>query len=563
MIRPTPFVQKVKPYTPPISGRADKIRLDFNESNFPPSPRVLEILDKELFLKNVNFYPEDSVLVSSIAKKFFLENQNIMVANGSNGIISALANTFLKAGDEVILPIPTFSIFELLFSVNGAKIKKVLYNPDFTFPAKKVLEAISSRTKAIVVVSPNNPTGTTINKDDMLAILEKAKNTLVLVDEAYCHFAKQNFLSLTKSFSNLVVLRTFSKAYSLGGLRIGYAVSNSQNIKNLHKANLPYRVNFFSMKAAEVALEDDESLNKNIKLMQSEKQKLEKGLNRLGVEYIQTKTNFIPIKLGLWSTMVHEEFEKQGILIRNIGSYPLLDGYLRVSVGLPFQNQIFLEQLETILASRVVIFDMDGTLINVDRSFILCVQKALKHYTGRIFTFTQIDEIRNEGGLNNDVDLIVAAAKREGKNLSFNQVLEYFDICYEKKKSNETLLIKHKALTQLSQKFSLAIFSGRTRQEAALAMENLKLKNYFKTVILAEDTGSKPKPHPFGICLVKKKHQSCVGVYVGDNVDDYKAATDADIACVLIARTQKQKVYFRKMGVKYILKNPNDLVDLL
>ena len=563
MIKPTKFVQNVKPYSPPISGRKNKIRLDFNENNLPPSPKILKTLDKEFLKENINFYPEDTSLVQAISKKYNLLPNNVMITNGSNAAIQAIINSFVEKGNEVILPFPTFSIYELLFCVRGVKLKKIFYNSDLSFPTNSILKVISPKTKVIVLVSPNNPTGSSIGKKDINKILEKAKNTLVILDEAYCHFSRQNYIPLIKRYDNLVILRTFSKAYSLGGLRIGFLLGNSEIISQLLKSNLPYRVNFFSQKAALLSLSDQKYIEKNIKNILDEKNKLLLGFKKLGIKTVKTDTNFILFYAGIWAEMLYKELFNRGILIRNISKSQLLEGFLRVSIGTAQENKIFLKELKEIWKKRVIIFDLDGTLINVKNSFLKCTLKVFEHFCGKKLKSKDFDELKNLGGLNNDWDLVKYLLAKNGIRKSKTEIKKQFDKCYEKAKYNETLEIKKSVLGDLEKRFTLTVFSGRTKDEATFAYDFFGLNKYFKTTILAEDTGKKPKPHPLGIELIKQKLDSKLAIYVGDTVDDYNSAKSANIEVVMIARTKKQERIFKKMGFENILLDINKLVEVV
>ncbi|MFH1721216.1 MAG: histidinol-phosphate transaminase [Candidatus Altiarchaeota archaeon] len=354
MIQPKKAVRRMRPYHPPIEGRRDKLRLDFNENTVGCSPAVVKAI-RALKAGDLATYPEYTLFRKKLAKKLGVKFDEVMATNASDEAIKCVMDTYLEPGDEVVLPEPTFAMFRFYAEVAGARIKRVLYNKkDLSFPTKKVLASLTKKTKIAVLVNPNNPTGTPIKKKDIEEIIKKAKKnkTLVLLDEAYSQFSKANNLRFYKKYDNLVIIQTFSKAFGLGGMRIGVIVSRKENIETLQKVNSPYSVNVASVAAAMAALDDGLYVKRYVGEVLKNKKDLEKVLDELGVKYYPSKGNFVLANFGRGSKTIESQLRKKGILVRDRSSDPLLKGCIRMTVGTDRQNRQLIDALKDILKKK-------------------------------------------------------------------------------------------------------------------------------------------------------------------------------------------------------------------
>ncbi|KKQ36126.1 MAG: Histidinol-phosphate aminotransferase [Candidatus Roizmanbacteria bacterium GW2011_GWA2_37_7] len=219
----------------------------------------------------------------------------LMITNATDEAIMVIMNTYIEKGDEIILPIPTFAMFKFYAQLAEARIKEILYTSNLTFPAKKVLTTINKKTRLVILCNPNNPTGTPIDRKEIIQIIDKAQkyNALVLLDEAYYQYSGEECLDLIDKFNNLIIIRTFSKAYGLGGLRLGYAVSNPEIIKNMLKAGSPYSVNTVAMYAASVAIDDEDYVKWYVNEVKRAKKILYDTLAKLKIKTYPTSGNFL------------------------------------------------------------------------------------------------------------------------------------------------------------------------------------------------------------------------------------------------------------------------------
>ena len=348
MIKPRKCIAEMDAYNPPIEGRSGKIRLDFNENTSGCSPKVLKAV-RGVSASEIATYPEYDAFVRKLAGFLKVDKNKLMINNATDESIMVVMQTYIGRGDEIVLPVPTFAMFKFYAQIADAKIREVLYNKDRSFPAVNVLKAVNDKTKLVVLVNPNNPTGTSIERKDIIKIAEKAKNAIVLLDEAYVQYSGESCADLVDRYGNLIVIQTFSKAFGLAGARLGYAISNKENIKNLLKVRSPYSINRFAVKAAEAAIEDIDFVNKYVKEVRESKQILYDELGKLGVKFYRSDANFIVIDFGDKNKKVDEELNKKGILVRDRSRYPLLEHCTRITVGTKEQVEELVKTLRVVL----------------------------------------------------------------------------------------------------------------------------------------------------------------------------------------------------------------------
>lgn len=324
------------------SGRIEKVRLDLNENAWGCSPKVLEAL-QHLSAEDVSLYPAYDSSIKQIADHHLVGVGNVIISNGADDSIRCVFDCFVEAGDEILLPIPNYGMFDIYGRIRGAKMREVLYNDDFSFPVEKALAAISPKIKLIIIVNPANPLGTVISEKELIQILGKASDSIVLLDETYWHFVGKSHIQLIKKYPNLIVVQTFSKAYGLTGLRLGMLFSAEENIQHLAKVNLPFAVNTLALKAGCAALKDQDFVWQVVRNIKIESQFLQQELGKLGVETKACHTNFLLIKVGPRADKIYRELQHRDILVRNLNKYPLLEGYLRISIGRREDNQKFME----------------------------------------------------------------------------------------------------------------------------------------------------------------------------------------------------------------------------
>ncbi|MBN1349419.1 histidinol-phosphate transaminase [candidate division KSB1 bacterium] len=571
MIEPRALLKNAVPYSAPKEIRAGKIRLDKNESGVGCSPKVLEAL-KNISTENVAMYPEYPQLMRKLSEFWGVPESCIMLANGADEAIRYVAETYIDPGDEVIIPCPTFSMFEILFQNAGARIEKILYNDDLAFPTERVLKSISGRTRAIVIVSPNSPTGSSIPGEALLQILKRAPQSLILLDETYSHFTGETAVDLIAKFHNLFILKTFSKISGFAGLRLGNVLSDEKNIANLNKVRLPYCVNSLAIIAGCAALDDKAFIEIAVEANRIEKEFLYEELEKLGLVTYKTDANFILVKFGCWRDLVYHALHEKGVLLRNMKEHALITDCLRISIGTRKQHELLLAALREVLPPQALLFDMDGVLVDVSNSYRMAIKLTAEYFSGGAVSLAEIQELKDRGGYNNDWDLTEAIIKSRGKTINRKEIVDQFQRFYLGKNfdallANERWLFKSKVLDTLSTKFKLGIVTGRPRVEAMHALERYGVKRYFDVVIAMEDVPEdKQKPDPMGVKMAIRQLGVRRAAYLGDTIDDIKAAAGASAIPVAVITEQNQRSAllnaFKQHGATYILKNVNEIVEV-
>jgi histidinol-phosphate aminotransferase len=346
-IKPRPAVVSMAPYSPPTAGRADKLRLDFNENTVGSSPRVVKTLKERLDARRLAVYPEYGEAKEAIAAYFHVKPEQLIFTNGTDEAIQVLVNTYVDDGQEVLLLQPSYAMYRFYAQVAGAKIVEIPYQPPaMEFPLQDVLNAISPRTRAILLANPNNPTGTGVSLLGIERILHRARKAVVMVDEAYYEFSGVTALTEIERVPNLFVCRTFSKVFGMAAMRLGCLFSHEANIAFLRKAQSPYSVNSLAVEAAQAAVEDTAYVQNYVAEVMAARELLCFGLEKLGIRYVPSSANFVLGDFGNRAIEVRDALRGQGILVRD-RSYEE-PGCVRITVGTRAQTRRMLAALSEV-----------------------------------------------------------------------------------------------------------------------------------------------------------------------------------------------------------------------
>lgn len=356
-----PNLQDLKAYEPgkPIKelerelGIQEAIKLASNENPIGPSPAAIQAIKDDL--AEIHRYPDGGgyYLKQVLAQHLGVRENQLVLGNGSDEIIALICQTFLKPGEEVIYAHPAFVEYELISKAFGAK-GVIVPLKDFTHDLPAMAAAVNKNTKLIFIANPNNPTGTMVTKDEFASFMDKIPvEVIVAVDEAYYEFINRDdfpdCLHYVKQERNIIVLRTFSKAYALAGLRIGYGIAPPKLISYINRVRHPFNVNSLAQTAAIASLKDKEHLALSRKIINEGRNYLYRQLEEIGLEYVPSVANFLLIKVSN-SQEVIQRLLKLGIIVRNMGVYGL-DEYIRVTIGTREENQRFIRTLRQVLNS--------------------------------------------------------------------------------------------------------------------------------------------------------------------------------------------------------------------
>lgn len=358
-LRVPEHILSIKPYVPgkPIEelereyGISGSIKLASNENPLGPSPMAVKAIEGAV--SGLNRYPDGSGhdLIMSLSRYLGVLPENIILGNGSDEIIGLLTRAFLMPGDEVIIPAPSFLMYEIMAKSAGAKPVNIRLK-SLSVDLEGIAGRISEKTRIIFICNPNNPTGTVLSKGNFEEFLSKVpQDVIVVVDEAYIEFVRdENCLKGIDYIDSgcVVTLRTFSKIYGLAGLRIGYGVMPSEIAGILNRIRPPFNASSLAQIGAIAALNDEAFFKKTVALVHDGLDFMYDALRRMGVRYFTTQANFFLIDVGKKSDDVFESLLKEGVIIRSMRSYGYPE-YIRVTVGLPAENERFLNALKKVL----------------------------------------------------------------------------------------------------------------------------------------------------------------------------------------------------------------------
>ncbi|MDE3201779.1 MAG: histidinol-phosphate transaminase [Acidobacteriota bacterium] len=347
--QPRSRVRAIKEYHPPLGDR-NALRLDFNENTYECSPRVREVLSR-IASGDITRYPEREPVEALVARQLGLKPEQLVLTNGVDEAIHVLFQAFLDAGDELLLPVPTYTMYEVYASSTDARVVSIQAADDLAFPFERLIEAITPRTKIIAIANPNSPSGSTCTREQILEIAKRAPHAVVLVDEAYYHFYGETVADLIGQVPNLALARTFSKAYGLAGLRIGVLAAPAGLMTWIRRVLSPYSVNSVALACLPAALDDSTYLDWYVGEVLAARTDFEAALDAAGVRRWPSYANFVLVEIG----PKHAEFVRRmnaaGILVRDRSSDPGCDGRVRITIGTREQMRQAVTALNTTLAA--------------------------------------------------------------------------------------------------------------------------------------------------------------------------------------------------------------------
>ena len=322
-----------------LNATEARVKLNQNESPWDVSDdfkaRVLERVQKHDWNRYPDFHPAD--VLQGLGELHGLSGENVLIGNGSNELIQAIFAGTVGVGTKVAIPVPTFTLYAMMVAANQGELIEVMLKDDLSYDLDAWRKLADEGEAHLLLCTPNNPTGSVVSKAD-LADLAQRTSKLVIVDEAYVHFGEEDLSGLVQSHPNVIVLRTFSKASGLASVRFGYALAAKELVPELNKVKLPYNVGIFGLEVARMAIEDPTVFDASVAPLNKERRRLEDALASMPFDLVlRGMANFVVVRTPRAKELFDGLYE-QGILIRNIGGYPMLANCLRISVGTPAEN---------------------------------------------------------------------------------------------------------------------------------------------------------------------------------------------------------------------------------
>jgi histidinol-phosphate aminotransferase len=341
-------VRSMRPYNPPLEGRTDKLRLDFNENPIGCSPAVRRALAK-LSSASIASYPEQGAVRRKAARYFGVHPSELLLTNGTDEALSLVVNTFVEADDAVLLVEPTYAMYRFYSELAGARIAAPRYDSEMCFPWNDVIAELRKGPRVLFLPNPNSPTGNLLSKQELQRILKAAARTMVVIDEAYFDFSGVTVIPWIRRYQNLIVTRTFSKTAGLAGLRLGCIFVHRELAATMRKAQSPYPVNAAALVAAEAALRDRAFIARTVSEVRRSRAEFARGAKQLRVRCFPSAGNFVLVRFGPRTKRIVAALGRKGILVRDRSRDFGGQGYVRITLGTVAQTRRLLRELRVIL----------------------------------------------------------------------------------------------------------------------------------------------------------------------------------------------------------------------
>lgn len=530
------------------------LKLDFNE-RADSIPKWLD--DYSPDLKCLWKYPNKQKLESLLADKFNTNTDNLFVSNGGDESIELLFKLCKLNNQSVLLPLPAFSQYTHQLSVWEIDSTIIHGLPNLSIDVESIKAQLKPN-QWLIITRPNNPTGECLADDVLIDLIKFAQSTKtnIFLDEAYIEFYQENSeINYALSFNNVICLRTFSKAYGLAGARLGYLIGDSDLINNFKKIAMPFNVNQLSLQLAQLALGNNSEVNNYCVKIAANREEIYTFLKSCNVEVFDGKGNFLLFKLAPKLKILLTLFmSKNGIQIKS--SVNDLPDCIRITI--PEDIKQLMNVLQTVFKPEIIGFDMDGVLIDTSKSYDACIIKTVEYFTKSVITVTNIIELREKGGFNNDWDLSQGLIKQLGFAIEYDAVVKVFQEYYQDLKQYEiNLLDKQNITNYFNNDFITAIITGRPKPEAIDGVQQLNITPDF---IISADDVSQQKPSPQGINWLKSTANKKRMWFCGDTVDDMQAGMASGCVCIGIGENANN-LYLA--GADIVLNNINELSELL
>lgn len=550
---------------------AAALGLDLNENRWGCPPRVRRAL-AGLRPADLAAYPDPAPFTRRLARHLHLPADWVLVTAGADQAIQLFFQAAVAPGESVLLAVPAFSMYAWHAARRGALLRQVSFRSDFSFPLAEYIAALGERPRLAVLIQPNNPTGTPLRRDELEAVLQAAGDVPVVLDETYIVFSGESGVDLLRRFANLIVLRSFSKGWGLAGLRLGCVLARPEWLRRLREWQPPFTVNTAALAAGAAALEDRAWPAACRRRVAREKEFLCRGLRAAGLAVHPGAANFVLARLE-GAVDAARRLRRCGIWVKSLEDEPGLAGWLRLTVGRRGENERLLAALAVCRPLSIVLFDMDGVLLDVTRSYDRALRLVAARFLGRPVRAAEVAAVKRLGGCNNDWQACRELLQRAGRTVSEREITALFQEVVHGR-DGEGLLAAERwrippaSLRRLAERCGLGIVTGRPRAEAEWSLERAGVLDLFRVVIAMEETGERPKPDPLGIRLALGRMGPGRAVYIGDGVDDMAAARAASVVAVGVtapgrgARARQERDLYRA-GAHWVARESREILEVL
>ena len=544
-------------YSPPLEGRREHTRLDFNENTigFPELfPGV-----KSTFLTT---YPEYREALEELAASLSLEPGQILLTNGSDEGLFVGCFTFIEPNeDRALVGSPTFALIPHYLRLCQADIVEIEVKEDLKPDLDRMQQVLDEGAKMAVLATPENPTGQTVPLARLTEWLRSYPDTVFLIDEAYQAYHTETALPLVSEYPNLIVSRTFSKAWGLAGLRLGFLAAHPTVVEWMARVRSPYSVNSYAVDGLRKLIPNRDKVRAQAEKLVARKSRVVEDVRRRGYRVTAGQANFFLIWMGPTAPLFVQFCRDRGLLIRDRSKLFGMGGSVRVSTGSDEEMARFLEILDEFQNKVGLLFDLDDTLVDTSESFDQVVCTLVEELSGKPLQREDLQSLRAEGGFNDDWDATKELLARRGVEKEVEEIAAQALPLYLKlAPETEELMVSLRLLETMKKRHRLFIVTGRVRAEFEPVWKD-RLGPYFTEIVCKDDRPLPPKPAPDQLRDVMQRHQIETAFYLGNSVDDMRAARAAGMTAIGVCTNQSAEV-LTGAGAEQTVTAPEELEKL-
>ncbi len=525
---PRPRVEAAGGYSVPRAATPIDLWLDANEGPMPP----LEVLEARPPDSAHRRYPKKPGLEARLAERLGRRPEEVLVTAGGDEAIDRICRVFLGPGRNLIVPTPSFVMIGYSAKLSGAEVREVEWERP-QFPVDDALRAVDDETGVFAIVSPNNPNGFVATRDEVLRVSRAVPQAVVLLDLAYVEFAEDDLSDLARPGSNIVGVRTFSKARGLAGVRVGYVFGDERWIGPLRAAGGPYPVSASSLALAQASLDHgDTAVAEGVASIRQHRANLVEACEELALEPTESHGNFALVKVDD-GEQFRDAMAGMGIGVRAWPGDVRLGERSRISVpASTSDSKRLVHAVRTVRRPDAILFDVDGVFVDVRGSYRAAIIGTCAHF-GVDVDLDDIVEMKARGDANNDWIVSQRLLREAGVSVDLEEVTEVFEDLYQGTENTEGLWRHEKILAARdwlesiqARGYKLGCVTGRPRRDASRFVEMAGFENLFGAMICMEDAERKPSPEPLRLAMKQLGAQTAW--FLGDTVDDIRAARAAE-----------------------------------
>ncbi len=560
--KPREVVANLSPYSPPLEGRRLKTRLDFNENTigFP------DAMPEGIHVSHYSCYPEYQTFLNELAEYLGVPADCVMLTNGSDEALDVIPRTFIepKVGTALITK-PSFYMIQHNLRLAEADIDIIPLTRDLEYPVELLAHKLQEKPYTIAMfATPDNPTGAVLPKETVLQWAKTHPETVFVMDEAYAFYRPMEASAVQEAIHtpNVLVTQTFSKAWGLAGLRLGYIVGHPTLLSYIKRVRSPYSVNMQAVLMAQKLLKEVPQVRRASEDTIERRDSLMQHLQEQGYHLKAGPTNFFLLQLGVQASNFVAFASDLGVLVRNQSHQMLLEGWVRISTGSEGENLQFLDVLALFNRRSALVFDLDDTLVDTSQSFDKVVAYMVNKNSEVPLGIKELNTLRAEGGYNDDWDAIQELLRRRNVFLDRDTIQAQGSVIYHNlAKEAEKWLLNVDDIKALKARYRLFIFTGREQAEYDGVWSD-EMNPLFEAVYCSDAlAGLRRKPEGDYLKHIQQTHHLERAWYIGNSVDDMKAAKSANYLAIGVCTTFTAD-QLREAGADVIIESPTDLKEL-